>query len=191
MAEPLPLAQIQQTILGFLQGRQDVALFGAYAVNAHVAEARMTQDVDILALQAQAFTTALNNHLHQKLPIAVRVREIKPGLAWRIYQIRKPENRHLADVRSVAQLPATEWIGNMQVLTPLELALNKLVAYHARRNQPKSGTDWRDLTLLLLRFPELKCQVSERLIQENYELEIQQTWASIATLELTQADDGY
>ncbi|WP_339396870.1 nucleotidyl transferase AbiEii/AbiGii toxin family protein [Synechococcus sp. C9] len=191
MAEPLPLAQIQQTILECLQGRRDVALFGAYAVNAYITEARMTQDVDILALEANRFATELQNYLHEKLHIAVRIREIKSGQAWRIYQVHKPENRHLADIRSVNQLPETELIGDIQVLTPRELAMSKLVAYHSRKNQPKAGTDWRDLTLLLLRFPELKLEISECLKQQNYSQDIQQTWAEISNIELTQVDDGY
>lgn len=191
MAEPLPLAHIQQAILEFLQGRKDVALFGAYAVNAYVSEARMTQDVDILALSANIFVAELQNYLHQKLSIAVRIREIKPGLAWRVYQLHKSENRHLADVHLVTQLPEIQLVGNIQVLTPLELIMTKLTAYHARKNQPKAGTDWRDLALLLLRFPELKPQVSERLMQQNYSSEIHQTWAQISTMEFTQTDDGY
>jgi len=191
MAEPLPLAQIQQTILECLQGRRDVALFGAYAVNAYITEARMTQDVDILALEANRFATELQNYLHEKLHIAVRIREIKSGQAWRIYQVHKPENRHLADIRSVNQLPETELIGDIQVLTPRELAMSKLVAYHSRKNQPKAGTDWRDLTLLLLRFPELKLEISECLKQQNYSQDIQRTWAEISSIELTQVDDGY
>jgi len=191
MAEPLPSAQIQQTILECLQGRRDVALFGAYAVNAYITEARMTQEVDILALEANRFATELQNYLHEKLHIAVRIREIKSGQAWRIYQVHKPDNRHLADIRSVNQLPKTELIGDIQVLTPRELAMSKLVAYHNRKHQPKAGTDWRDLTLLLLRFPELKLEISECLKQQNYSQDIQQTWAEISNIELTQVDDGY
>jgi len=33
---------------------------------------------------------------------------------------------------------------------------SKVIAYQQRRGQPKSGTDWRDLALLLLTFPDLK-----------------------------------
>jgi hypothetical protein len=65
------------------------------------------------------------------------------------------------------------------------------VAYHSRKNQPKAGTDWRDLTLLLLRFPELKLEISECLKQQNYSQDIQRTWAEISSIELTQVDDGY
>ncbi len=42
MGEPLPLATLQQAILEFLRGRNDVVVFGAQAVNAYVNEPRMT-----------------------------------------------------------------------------------------------------------------------------------------------------
>jgi hypothetical protein len=29
-------------------------------------------------------------------------------------------------------------------------------AFHQRRGKPKSGTDWRDIAMLLLAFPDLK-----------------------------------
>ena len=38
MREDLPLSKIHQTVLEFLQGREDVVLFGAQAVNAYVSE---------------------------------------------------------------------------------------------------------------------------------------------------------
>lgn len=31
-----------------------------------------------------------------------------------------------------------------------------MIAFEGRRGQPESGTDWRDLAMLLLAFPELK-----------------------------------
>ncbi len=43
MRETLPLSKIQEAILEFLQGRTDVVLFGAQAVNAYVSDPRMTQ----------------------------------------------------------------------------------------------------------------------------------------------------
>jgi len=49
MQEPLPLATIQEAVLEFLRGRDDVAVFGAQAVNAYVHEPRMTQDIDLLS----------------------------------------------------------------------------------------------------------------------------------------------
>jgi hypothetical protein len=42
------------------------------------------------------------------------------------------------------------------VMAPAELTASKVQAYYQRRGRPKSGTDWRDLALLLLTFPELK-----------------------------------
>jgi hypothetical protein len=42
------------------------------------------------------------------------------------------------------------------VLSPVELIASKVISYHQRRGSPKSGTDWRDLALLMLTFPELQ-----------------------------------
>ena len=44
-------------------------------------------------------------HLAARFRIAVRVREIAQGRGFRVYQIRKPGNRYLVDVRAVAALP--------------------------------------------------------------------------------------
>jgi len=43
MNEPLPLAILQDAVLDFLRGRDDAVVFGAQAVNAYVAEPRMSQ----------------------------------------------------------------------------------------------------------------------------------------------------
>lgn len=155
MHEPLPLSKIQGAVLEFLQGREDVVLFGAQAVNAYVSEPRATQDVDIMSTRAVEFAEELRKHLSETFNIAVRVREIKDkGL--RLYQVRKEGNRHLVDVRKEEKLPATQWMERIQVLTPVELIASKVAAYRSRINAPKAGTDWRDLGMLLLRFPELK-----------------------------------
>ncbi len=42
MGESLPLATIQEAMLEFLRGRDDVVLFGAQAVNAYVDESPRT-----------------------------------------------------------------------------------------------------------------------------------------------------
>ncbi len=155
MHEPLPLSKIQGAILEFLQGRDDVVLFGAQAVNAYVAEPRSTQDVDILSTRAREFAEELREHLSERFHIAVRVREIKDkGL--RVYQTRKEGNRHLADVRIESVLPPTEIFEDVRVLSPVELIVRKIFAYESRRGKPKAGTDWRDLGMLLVRFPKLK-----------------------------------
>lgn len=158
MREPLPLAQIQEAVLEFLRGRDDAAMFGAQAVNAYVGEPRMTQDIDLLSTRAAALAEELRDYLNQKFHIALRVREVADGKGFRLYQIRKEGNRHLVDLRAVDRLPATQNIGEIQVLTPAELIASKVVSYHSRRGKPKSGTDWRDLAMLLLTFPELKSE---------------------------------
>ncbi|MBV9211503.1 MAG: nucleotidyl transferase AbiEii/AbiGii toxin family protein [Acidobacteria bacterium] len=161
MREPLPLATIQETVLEFLRGRDDVAVFGAQAVNAYVDEPRMTQDIDLLSTRAREIAEELRELLSEKFHIAVRVREVGEGKGFRLYQVQKTGNRHLADVRPVASLPDTQVIEEIRVLSPAELIASKVVSYHARRGKPKSGTDWRDLAVLFLTFPELKSEAGE------------------------------
>src|SRR5437660_9720453 len=95
MGEPLPLATIHDAVLEFLRGRKDAVLQGAQAVNAYVDESRMTQDVDIASPRAAELAEELRQYLDQRFHIAVRVSSAKDGVGYRIYQVRKPENRHL------------------------------------------------------------------------------------------------
>ncbi|MGI8668688.1 MAG: nucleotidyl transferase AbiEii/AbiGii toxin family protein [Aridibacter sp.] len=159
--ETLPLSQIHGAVLEFLQGRDDVVLFGAYAVNAYVSEPRMTQDVDLLSTNAEELAEELREYLNDKFEIAIRVREVANGKGFRVYQKRKEGNRHLVDVRLVAEFPTTEIIENISILSPAELIASKIVSYQSRKGQPKAGTDWRDLAFLLLKFPELKTEKGE------------------------------
>ena len=179
MHESLPLSKIHGAVLEFLQGREDVVLFGAQAVNAYVSEPRMTQDVDLLSTRAVEFAEELREHLSETFHIAVRVREIGEGKGFRIYQTRKEGNRHLVDVRPVENFPETETVEDIRVLSPLELIASKVISYHARRGRPKSGTDWRDLVFLLLRFPELKEKVALNLRAKNVGEAVLETWAEI------------
>ncbi len=78
MREPLPLATIQNAVLEFLRGRDDVVVFGAQAVNAYVSEPRMTQDIDLLSPHAVAFVQELRDYLSKQFHIAVRVQKIAP-----------------------------------------------------------------------------------------------------------------
>src|SRR3954453_7370595 len=105
MREPLPLATIHGAVLEFLRGRTDAVLFGAHAVNAYVDEPRMTQDVDILSPRAAELAEELRGYLSQRFQIAVRVRTVASGIGRRLYQVRKPEDRRLVDVRGVDGLP--------------------------------------------------------------------------------------
>ena len=179
MHEPLPLSKIQSAVLEFLQGRDDAVLFGAQAVNAYVSEPRATQDVDILSTRARELAEELREHLSDTFHIAVRIREIGQGKGFRIFQNRKEGNRHLVDLRSVDELPATETIENIKVLSPVELIASKVISYHSRRGNPKSGTDWRDIAELILRFPELKETVLETLQAHDVSSAVLETWAEI------------
>lgn len=98
--------------------------------------------------------------------IAVRVREIKEK-SFRIYQVRREGNRHLVDLRQINELPQTQTIEKVLALSPTELIASKVVSYDSWRGKPKAVTDWRDLAVLLLQFPELKRKVSEILRAKN------------------------
>lgn len=188
MREPLPLATIHEALLDFLRGRKDVVLFGAFAVNAYVSEPRMTQDIDLLSTDAKKLAAELKFFLSEKFHIAVRVREIgDKGL--RIYQVRKEGNRHLIDIRSVTEFPKTETVENIQVLSPLELIVSKIISFQSRYGKPKSWTDRRDLAVLLLQFPELKENVLETLQAKNVSKAVLETWAEIASQDFQFEDE--
>ena len=96
---------------------------------------------------------------------------------------------HLIDVRLVAEFPDTETIEDIQVLSPVELIISKVISYHSRRGKPKSGTDWRDLAMLLLRFPELKEKVSAILRAKNVGESVLETWTEIASQDFQFEDE--
>ncbi len=156
MQEPLPLASIHERVLEFLRSRGDAVIFGAQAVNAYVDEPRMTQEVDVLSTCARDLAERLRADLAEHFHIAVRVHQVAQGEGFRVFQLRSPKNRHLADVRQVTQLPENQMIAGLRILAPLELIVHKVLAYVARRGQPKSGTDWRDIMSLFLAFPQYK-----------------------------------
>jgi hypothetical protein len=192
MREPLPLATIHDAVLEFLRGRTDTVLFGAHAVNAYVKEARMTQVVDIMSTRAHELADELLDFLRDKFHIAVRVRDIRDGLGFRIYQMRKPENRHLVDVRPVKEFPPHKKIKKVQVVTPPELVASKVSAWVRRQGKPKSGTDWRDLAQLLLTFPELKQvdgPVQERLHAIGSAPDVLAAWKKIVRQEIEAESD--
>jgi len=156
MDETVPLAAIQEVILQFLCDRDDAALFGAQAVNAYVDQPRMSQDVDILALDAVNLAEELRSLLHSKFHIAVRVRSVAKGNGYRVYQARKPSNRHLADIRQVMNLPPCQRIERVFVPRPEELMSQKIISMVSRSKTAKGMTDIADLRRLLLTFPDLK-----------------------------------
>ena len=196
MNETLPLATIQEAVLEFLRGRDDAVVFGAQAVNAYVPEPRMSQDIDLLSTRAAELAEELRTHLSDRFHVAVRVREVADGRGYRLYQIQKTGNRHLVDIRLVTSLPPSRRIAQVLVVSPEELIALKVIAYHLRRGQPKSGTDWRDIAMLLLAFPDLKISdglVAERLRAENAGEEAMKLWEELVNqkIQTTDEDDGF
>jgi len=188
--EPLPLATIQDAVLEFLRDRDDAVLFGAQAVNAYVDVSRLTEDVDILSTRAAALAEDLREYLASRFHIAVWVREVGDGKGFRIYQLRQPKNRHLVDLRPVSELPPTRRVEAVLVVAPPELIAGKVIAFHSRRGRPKSGSDWRDIAVLLLAFPELKREaglVQDRLAGAGPE--VLATWTEIAGQEIVAEND--
>jgi len=192
MREQLPLATVHEAVLDFLRGRDDVVVFGAQAVNAYVHEPRMSQDIDLLSTRATELAEELREYLSERFHIAVPVRVIGAGTGYRLFQIQKPRNRHLVDVRTTESLPHAERIEDVLVISPPELIAHKVIAYHSRRGQPKAGTDWRDLAMLLLTFPELKKdegQVSKALKSLGVKDDVMETWRDLVKAELINEDD--
>lgn len=192
MGEQLPLAIIHEAVLEFLRDRNDAVIFGAQAVNAYVSEPRMTQDIDLLSSRAAELAEELRDHLNQQFHIAVRVREIGEGKGYRLYQVQKAGNRHLVDLRSVNKLPAARRIAQVLVLEPAELIASKVISFCSRRGQPKSGTDWRDLAMLLLTFPELKSEsgpVTDHLQDAGAGAEVMKAWNELIATDFQSADE--
>jgi hypothetical protein len=126
----------------------------------------------------------------------VRILEVAKGIGFRIYQMQKPKNRHLADLRPVESLPPTQRIADVLVVTPAELIAGKVRAYHLRRGKPKSFTDLRDLAVLFLAFPELKQEKGEaydRLVAEGADASLLKTWQQVVNQEIVpeEEDDDY
>jgi hypothetical protein len=194
MKEPLPLAKVHEAVFDFLRNRDDAALSGAQAVNAYVDEPRMTRDVDILSTRAAELADELRSHLAAAFHIAVRVRVVAGGRGFRVFQLRQPDNRHIADVRQVAELPPTQWVAELRVPLPEELIAQKLISLSGRYGQPKADTDRRDLKVLLLAFPHLKSQtglVVERLQAAGADDHAMDEWRQLVTADIRPEDESW
>lgn len=192
MREQLPLATIHDAVLDFLRGRDDAVVFGAQAVNAYVGEPRMSQDIDLVSTRATELAEEIREYLSERFHIAVRVRMIAAGRGYRLFQIQKPRNRHLVDVRTAQSLPHAERIEDVLVVSPPELIAYKVIAYHSRRRQPKAGTDWRDLAMLLLTFPELKKEtgaVRDALMSVKASDDVIKTWSELVAQEIVEPEN--
>ena len=196
MREALPLSTIHDAVLDFLRGRDDAVLFGAQAVNAYVDEPRMTQDVDIQSSRASELAGELRDHLSRIFQIAVREREVGGGQGFRLYQLQKPKNRHLVDIRRADPLPPSQRVQDVLVVSPPELIAEKVAAFVVRRGSPKSFTDRRDLAILLLTFPELKSEagpVLDRLRANSADPTALAAWSELVAEEIRAEDEdaGY
>lgn len=192
MSERLPLANIQRAVLEFLRDRDDGVVCGAQGVNAYVAEPRMTQDVDVLPTRAKELAEEVRAHLSNQFHIDMVVREIGEGRGYRLFQIQRSGNRHLVDVRPVDSLPSAQRIEGVLVIAPPELIASKVVSYHRRRGQPRSGTNRRDIAMLLLQFPELKTAsglVADALQAAKVEPEIPAVWRELVAQEIQPPDE--
>ncbi|MCK6622584.1 MAG: nucleotidyl transferase AbiEii/AbiGii toxin family protein [Calditrichaceae bacterium] len=196
MREPLPLATLQNAVLEFLRGRDDAVVSGAQAVNAYVDEPRMTRDIVLLSTRAEALAKELQQYLKNRFHVAIRTRKVGASGGFRVFQVRKSGNRQLVDIRFVAAMPPAKRISQILVLAPEDLIASKVIAYFHRRGQPKSGTDWRDLAMLLLAFPEFKRNpeiVSERLEAAGADVAVLSLWKELANQEIEpgEADDKF
>jgi hypothetical protein len=192
MREQLPLATIHDAVLEFLRGRDDAVVFGAQAVNAYVGDPRMSQNIDLISTRATELAEELREYFSERFHIAVRVRVIGAGKGYRLFQIQKPTNRHLVDLRVADSLPHAERIEDVLVISPPELIAHKAISYHARHGQPKAGTDWRDLAMLLLTFPELKKEqgaVSEALTLLQAGEGVMKAWSELVAQEIVEPND--
>ncbi len=193
MQEPLPLATIFRSIFEFLRERSDVVLVGAHAVNTYCEVERMTQDVDLLALDAPGVAEALRKTLLEKFHVAVRVREVSLNEAYRIYQVRDPKNRHLVDLRQVASLPPFRTPEGVQLVAPEPLVALKVLALHSRGKKPKGGTDLVDLRRLMLALPHLQdgegSAVASILSSMGAAGEVLELWRTLATSTIEADDD--
>jgi hypothetical protein len=109
-----------------------------------------------------------------------------------LYQVQKEGNRDLVDLRAVEELPTANRIEQILVMAPTELIASKVISYYQRRGKPKAGTDWRDLALLLLKFPELKEEagtVKDSLVAAGAAPEVLSLWQDIVTTEIEAEED--
>ena len=193
--EEVPLAAVFREVLEFLTGRADAVIFGAHAVNAYCDPERMTHDVDVLSTHAADLAEELRARLAERLGIAARVREVVPGQGFRVYQVRKPSNRHLVDVRQTGTLPSSQPFGGVQVIAPPELVALKVMSLVHRAGRPKAGTDLVDVQRLLLAFPELQSEngpVIDRLRAMSVSEAVVTRWREIAQTPIQpDEDEGY
>lgn len=193
--EKVLLADIFRSVGDFISGRRDVVVFGAHAVNAYVDEERMTGDIDVLSTNAEKLANDIRDHLAKQFHIAVRVRSMtKHGAGYRVYQVMKPKNRSLVDVRQEALLPASRTRAGTQIVEPISLLAMKVESYAARKHQIKGNTDRADIQRLLFALPELKKirgKVTDKLISNGASDAVLEIWYMFVREKLDPESDEY
>ena len=152
----------------------------------------MTQDIDLMSPRAADLAEELRKYLSDRFHIAVRVRIIGEGKGYRVFQIQKTGNRHLADVRPVTTLPASKRVDDVLIVSPVELIALKVISYHTRRGCPKAFSDRRDLAMLFLAFPDLKKEsgaVESSLRTFGVPEEVLNSWRELVAEEIPEVDD--
>ncbi len=145
-----------------------------------------------MSTQASDLAEEIRAFLAKEFTIVARIGEVASGRGFRVFQLRSPKNRHFVDGRQVSILPPNQLIADVRVPVPEELIAQKVISYTARKGQPKSGTDWRDLTLLLLAHPQLKTEVgpvSERLAVGCADQDAIDEWMKLVAMQITAESD--
>jgi hypothetical protein len=149
--------------------------------------------VDIASPRAEELAEELREFLNKRFHIAVRVRNIREGLGYRIYQVQKPKNRHLIDVRPVESLPPSERVNEVLVVSPAELMAEKVLSMVQRTDPAKSLIDQADLIRLLRTFPYLKTvegAVVERLQAAGASAEVMEAWEKLVAQDIKPMDEA-
>ena len=113
-------------------------------------------------------------------------------MGYRIYQLRKPQHRHLVDVRSVDSLPPHQRMGDVLVLTPAELISSKVQNMVGRPKTANGLIDEADLRRLLLAFPQLKTTdgtVAERLRASQATESVLAVWKDLVFQKILPEDE--
>jgi hypothetical protein len=88
-------------------------------------------------------------------------------------------------------LPPNQAVAEVRVPTPEELIAQKVLSYSRRRDQPKGGTDLRDVMILLLAFPALQSEfgpVRDRLVANGADEAVLASWRELALTKIASDD---
>jgi hypothetical protein len=190
--EPLPLATIQAAVFDFLRDRDDVVVVGKQAVNVYVDKPCITQDFDLISVFAEELAQELCKHLSQLFYSIIRMRKVKKGQGYLVYQVQSSGNRYLADITQVIELPEAQRIKQVLIMDPAELIASKWISYYEWRGQPESWIDWQDLEMILSAFPELKhesSRVLNCLISAGATKNVLELWGEVMGIKIDLKED--